>query len=829
MSIREDFRFAGRTLLKSPAFALTAVLTIALGIGASTSIFSLVNAVLLRSLPYANPERLVFVQSDLTARDVRDFPLPPGDFPDLVRGAPAFSEVAAVITDRSPMTTETGDTEMVSEANVTTNFIRTLGGRIVRGRDFVEADGSVPPPPPENPNPGAAPPDVDPPIAMTILSNEFWQRRFGGDPNVVGKTFKLGRQTAEIIGVLAPGFEVLWPTQADIEAHPDFYSALRVDFTNGSRVNVFLRVVARLKPGATIEQAQQQVNLVVNDIRKRFPIKETAGLRWRVEPMRDYLVTSVRPALVALMGAVTFVLLIACANVANLLLVRASQRERELAVRAALGSRRWELIRQMLVESLVVSATGGALGLGLAWAGMKLLVANGPDNLPRLEHVGIDPLVLIFTIIAILVSAMIFGVVPALRASRVNLADTLRSGGRDAGLSGTGRFLRNSVVVTEVALAFVLLVGSGLMIRSFIALQRADPGFDADGVLAFMIPDRGGRTPEERQARAQLISERLRAIPSVTGVASAAPLPLEDGASLVRWGLENALTDPTKFKQAEFRIVGPGYFEVMRTPVIEGRAFTAAENRPNTRMAVIDDVFARKAFPGQSALGQRFLARATGPEPVWYEVIGIVRQQRNGALASETRETIYLSDGEFGFGAANRWVVRTSTSPSSIAQRVQSEVKAIDRSLVVADLRPLSELVDQARAPTRFALACIGLFAVIAAVLASVGLYGVLSTAVRQRTPEIGVRIAFGASANSVFGLVVKQGVGLSLAGIGLGAVAALGLTRLMQSMLIGVAPTDALTYTSIALLFLGIATLACWIPARRAARLDPVVALRDG
>jgi putative ABC transport system permease protein len=827
-TLRDDLRFALRTLRKSPAFALTAITTIALGIGASTAIFSVVNAVLLQSLPYASPDELVLVQSDLAARNVNDFPLPPGDIPDMIRGTPAFSEVAAVVTNRQTFMTESGDPELVNTAGVTTNFFRTLRAQVMRGRDFVEADGAfIPPPPPPAEGQPAQPPPAPPP-ATVILSHEFWQRRFGGDPNVIGTTLRMGQQSAEIVGILQPGFELLWPKASEIEPHPDLYAAMRIDFTNGSRVNVFLRAVARLAPGATVAQAQDQVNRVVDELKKQFPVKGTAGLRWRVEPMHAYVVAGVKPALIALMGAVAFVLLIACANVANLLLVRASQRERELVVRSALGSRRWALLRQMLVESFAVAVAGGVLGLALAWAGTRLLVAFGPADLPRLDQVSIDPFVLGFALLATLAAAILFGLVPAIRASRVSVADVLRSSSRTGALSGAGRFMRNAVVVVEVALAFVLLVGSGLMIRSFVVLMRAEPGFDPNGVLTFEVPNQGRPSDDEGRALIQRIGERLRAIPSVSAVSAAAPLPLEGSASNVRWGTEAAIADPSLFQQADFRIVQPGYFEAMRTRLIEGRTFTEADNRLDSRLAVVDDVFARKAFPGVSAVGKRFLSRTGGPEPIWYEVIGVVQQQRNASLASESRETMYLSDGEFGFANANRWVVRTSGDPMQIAQQVRSELKQLDRTLVITGIRPLAELVDLTRAPTRFALACIGLFAVIAAVLASVGLYGVLSTAVRQRTAEIGVRMAFGASAGSIFGMVVRNGVTLSVIGIAAGVLSGLALTRLLGTMLVGVGATDPATFASIAALFLVLAILACWIPARRAAMLQPLDALRE-
>ena len=491
-SLLDDIRYAGRTLRKTPAFTVTATLTIALGIGACTAIFSVVNAVLLRSLPYAQPERLAFVQGDLTARDVNDYPMAPGDLPDLRRDVTAFQDVAAVITGRSVFATDAGDPELIIVANVTTNLFRTLGARFARGRDFTDEDGTpmAPPPPPTQGAPAqgaAAAPPPPPPPAMVVISHGFWQRRFGSDPNVVGKNFRMGQQTAQIVGVLVPGFELLWPKQSNVEPHPDVYSAMRTDFANAARGAVSLRVAGRLRPGASVKQAQDQANTLVADLRKRFPVKETAGLRWRIEPMHAYVVARVRPLLLALMGAVVFVLLIACANVANLLLVRGSQRERELTVRAALGSGRWPLLRQTLVESFALAGVGASLGVAFAWLGIRVLTLTGPNDLPRLEHVGLDPAVFGFTLTATVLSALLFGLVPALRASRVDVAQSLRNTGRSSALSGVGRWLRQSVVIAEVALAFVLLVGSGLMVRSFMTVQRARPGFDPNNVVD--LPD----------------------------------------------------------------------------------------------------------------------------------------------------------------------------------------------------------------------------------------------------------------------------------------------------------------------------------------------------
>jgi putative ABC transport system permease protein len=783
--------------------------------------------VLLRPLPYPDADRLVYIQGDLTARQLMDFPMPPGDFPDLREQGTLLESVASVNTFRAPFGDDAGSPERIRVAQATPSLFPLLGARAVVGRAFIEADATPLPPPPQVPPGVQAPPAPPPPPAIAVLSYAFWQRRFGGDPGVLGKIVRLGGGSAEVVGVLEPGFELLFPPELGVERRPDLFLALRIDFAQASRINVFMRPVARLKPGVHLAQAQSQIDGIVTDLRRRFPIKDAAGLRWRVEPMHQYLVAAVKPGVLALMGAVLFVLLIACANVANLLLVRAAVRERELVVRAALGATRRDLIQEMLAESVLLAGAGAAAGVGLAFAGIVVLRAIAPATLPRVDLVSLDVTVLAFTVLAAAASAVVFGLIPALRASRQDAGAALRSSSRTTGLAG-GRRLRNAVVVAEVALSFVLLVGSGLMIRSFVALQRTDPGFDPSGALTFVVQPVGVQQADARAAWIRELRARFAALPGVTAVSGANPLPLDGGVGNARWGTAEAAADPSKFQQANVHIVQPGYFAVMRTPVLEGRVFDEGDNAPDRPVIVIDRVLARKAFGSRPAVGQRLYARVRSNEPEWLDVIGVVEQQRHASLAVEGREAMFVTDGFFQHGNATHWIVRTAGDPVALAPAVRGEVTRFSPASPVADLEPYAALVDRATAPTRFALILIGVFAGIAVALAVVGLYGVLSTAVRQRTAEIGIRMTFGAAPAKIFQLVIGQGMKLAGVGIVAGLVAALLLTRMLDTMLVGVRPTDPVTFGAIAVVFLVVAAAACWLPARRAAALDPNVALRD-
>jgi predicted permease len=821
-----DLKYAVRTLLKSPVFSLTAIITIALGIGASTAIFSVTNAVLLRPLPYKDPDRLVVIGGDLRTRNIFDERESYENYADLRNAATAvFDDMAGVSTFRGIVPRQDGSPEQVKFALVTPNFFRVVGAHIVAGRDFDALDGQ--PGPPQDPT--ADPTKQPPPLpTIAIVSYEFWQRRLGGNPDVFGHPLQSGAPDSPVIvGALAPGFELEFRASANVDRDPDIWTALRVNYDNRNRNSFYLRGIARMKPGVTMGRVQELSELTAADVRKNFQIYGTGNFHYHIEPMQQHLVAEVRPAILALMGAVIFLLLIACANVANLLLVRMSLRERELAVRTALGGSRWRLIRQTLAEALLISGAGTLLGIGLAYAGIHELIAISPANLPRLDKIAIDPAVLTFSILAGLAAAAIFGLVPALRASRPNVMGMLRGSGRTAGLGGGG--LRNAVAVIEVALSFVLLIGSGLMVRSFIALQHIELGFDPNHLLTFQLL--GGRPtdgPKERAARVSEIRTRLRELGGVESVTAVALVPLAGGFSEIRWGKEDALADPSKYQATTAQLVLPGFFETMHTPLLAGRIFAEADNAPDRKLVVVDQMLAAKAFPRESAVGKRILIRIRTPEPEWVEIIGVVAHQRVNSLAEPEHEQVYFSDGFLNNGRVAGWILRTSGDPAGLAPAVRAAMGKLDPSLLINEMEPMRVWVDHAQAGTRFSLLLIGVFGVIAALLASIGLYGVLSTFVRQRTAEIGVRMALGAAPANIFSLVVGHGLRLSAMGIGIGVVAAAILTRVMATMLVGVKPTDALTFLAIAALFFTIAAISCWIPARRAAGLAPTVALRD-
>jgi putative ABC transport system permease protein len=817
-----QFAGAARSLRRNPALTLTAIVTLALGIGASVAIFSVANAVLLRPLPYANPRQLVVITSDFQKRDARDLPVVPGDLKELRASSVHLAGIAGVQTTRQALIGDDGKPEQVNVANVTTNLFSLLGARVAAGRDFADGDG-VPAPTGAMPA-GAAPPA--PPAPIVILSYEFWQRRFGGDTSILNRSVTLGAARALVVGVAPPGFELLFSAAHGVERKPEVYTALRLDWDNASRTDGILNLIGRLREGATAAQAQADVDAVASELRSRFQVKETAGMHFRAEPMAADLVKEVRPAVVALTWSGIFVLLIACVNVAGLLLVRASFAAGEHAVRAALGESAMGLAQLAMAESLLLSAAGAVVGLALVVPGIRIMQRIAPEGLPRLDAVTIDATVLGFTLLLMLAATGLLGIVPALRASRPDLMSLLRPAGR-IGSRSMGKALRYGAVIVEVALAYSLLVGCGLMVRSYVNITHASAGYDPNGLLTFSLRNGRLKTPAEKQAFSEAVRDRLAAIPGVVAVTAAFPLPLDGNNANLRWGTEAAAADPAKFKQGGARFVLPGYFDAMHTRVIAGRTFTDADNIPGAKVVVIDRILAEKAFPGETAVGKRLLSRFRTPEPEAFDVIGVVDHQRHETLAHDGRETLYFADGMIGHGFASRWAVRTNDDPAKLAPLVRAAVAAVDPMVPVAELKPMSDYVRRSQAPTTFALVCISIFAVIAALLAAVGLYGTLSLLVRQRTTELGVRMALGASRGRIFAIVIGRGLALTAIGIAIGLGLALSLTRVIRSLLVGVEATDVLTFVVISLAFAALAAFACWIPARRAASLDAAGALR--
>lgn len=840
----KELKFAWRTLRKSPIFTLTAAITIALGVGASTAIFSVTNAVLLKPLPYKNPSQLVVACSDMTVRHVRDFPLSNEEYVDLRNATKnVFEDMAGVFTFKFILPQEDGTPEQVRVAIATVNFFDLMGAKIAYGRDFSPQDGLPQPAPPA---PGSAQTGAPPPPrlpVMAILSYNYFQRRYGGNPSVIGQIIhSQGQISPVIVGVLAPGFKLYFPPEAQTEADPDVWIANRIRYDVRNRNSVSIRAVGRLKPGVSLAQAQAEADNVAAQARKDYLIDRTAGYAIRLEPMRKHLVSEVQPTILALMGAVIFLLLIACANVANLLLVRASLRERELAVRAAIGATRWHLARQMLTEAVSLAALGAAGGLALAWAGIRELLAVAPATLPRMDTIRIDGPVLIFTVVAALAAAAIFGLVSAWKASRPDIVTVLGGSTRSEGLRGGG-LLRKLVVVIEVALCFVLLVGSGLMFRSFRDLERTNPGFDPHGLLTFQIlGNLGGQTSASRAAAVREIQQRLQAISGIQSVTATDSFPLAGGFFPLRWGTLDAGSDASKFRAMDPAFVLPGYFQTMHIPLLAGRTFTDADNVPipdavlrsknpgsaGHDVVVIDEDLAKKAFPNGSAVGKQILIRTRTPEAEPVEVIGVVAHMHDESLAVPGREQLYFADAFGGSGGVQTWAIRTTGNAAKYGNDIRATIKKINSNLLVAEMQTADQLVGKAEAGTIFSLLLIGVFAVIAVVLAAVGLYGVLATVVRQRTAEIGVRMALGAQPSRIFKLIVGQGLRLTVVGIIAGVAAAFALTRLMSTMLVGIKATDPATFAAMTILFLIIAALAAWLPAWRASRVDPNEALRQ-
>jgi predicted permease len=820
-----DFRYALRRFQRSPGFALTVIGTIALGIGATVGVFSVVRSILLRPLPYRNPDRLVIAYGNMRRRNAADLPFSSPDFMDIGNGAKTmFEGFAGVRTSKILLGRNDGGIEQVRAAAVTTNFFQLLGGRIILGRDFYGAD-ALPETGANDPNrPAETAQALSPPA---ILSYEYWQKRYGGNPAVIGQRLSNGADGGpEIVGVLAPGFDLLFPPKADVDRSPDIWIATRLTYDAGQRNTLMYRAIGRLRDGVSLQNAQTEVDGIAAQLRGNFPLWQASDCHIQLRPMHEYLVAGLKPSILALMGAAGFLLIIACANVANLLLVRMSLRERELAMITALGGGRWDLIRQVLAEAILLAGTGTALGLGLAWVGLRALADAAPQSQSLLASVNITPVEIGFGLLFGLAATALFGIGPAVHVSRPALMTVLRAGGQNSLLAG-GRLFRNGVVIAEIALSFALLIGAGLMLRSFVKLQRVDPGFDAHGLLTFQVLYPQKPTPEERDAFLREIHDSLSSIPGVQAVTAATPFPLADQFFPIRWGTEQALSDSSRFQSANYQVVLPGYFEAMKTPLLTGRTFTDSDNNPQRNLVIIDQLLAAKAFPHESAVGKRILIRLRTAEPEWVEVIGVVDHQRDTSLAETGREELYLTDGFMGHSFVSRWAIRASGDTAKYESLVRSHIAQLGGQIALTEVQPMDRLVAQAQATTRLAFLLIGVFALVAAVLSTLGIYGVLSTSVHQRSAEIGVRMALGATRNGILSLVVGQGLRLGVIGIVLGCGVTHGLTRWIASLLVETRTTDPLTFTSITVAFVLIVAMASWLPARRAASIDPIRALR--
>ncbi len=830
----QDVRFGIRFLLKHPGFTTLTVTTLALGIGANTALFSVLNAVLLRPLPYPEPERLVMLRHSIGAQAWDDAPIPPADVVDFRDRMPSLASVA--VTDRTFEVNLTGDgpPETVRLATVSANFFDVLGVRPALGRTFVPADGlesarSLPREPGagEGEEPGSGP--VAWPTPAVVLSWALWERRFGGDPSVLGSEIYLNGRPNRVVGVLPRDFRLLMPANAGMPTSIDLYAADLVPYVLQPRSspNANRRVIARLAEGSTLGRARAEAEALGAWQRERYEYHRNGEISIAVKPMHEEIVGHVRPVLLALFVAVLFVLLIACANTANLLLVQAGGREKEVAIRAAVGGGRRRIARQFLTEAGLLAGLGGLAGLLLARWAIDLLLALRPAGLPRLDHVPIDAPVLLFTLAATVVAALAFGIVPALRASRPDLGRRLTGRGL-GGVDPGERRLRQGIVVAEVALAMVLLVGAGLMFRSLRALEDTDLGFEPAGVLTFRVtlPPVRYATPEARSDGIARLERRIGSVPGVRRVGATQVLPM--GGQF--WTSPYRVLDRPGGRivgEADYRWVTPGFFDAIGARLLAGRSFTPEDETKARRVAIVDRAMAAHAWPGEDPVGREIVAETFGGSPGPWKVVGVVETILSEAPDVEARETIYFPYRSQNSFLSLTVLVRTEGDPASLAPAIRDAVAAVDPDLPVAGVRTLEDWVRDATGAQRFAVRLIGIFAAVALLLAGVGLYGVVSSVARGRTREIGVMMAFGARPPHILARVVRGGLALAAIGLGIGVAVSLVLTRLASGLFPGIAPTDPLTYAGTALVLALVTAAASWVPAHRATRIDPMEALR--
>ncbi|HMJ06366.1 MAG TPA: ABC transporter permease [Chthoniobacterales bacterium] len=802
----QDLRYGWRTLLKSPGFTGIAVLALALGIGANSAIFSVVNTILLRPLPYQNPDELVMIWENATHLGFPKNTPSPANFLDWQQQSTLFAGVAA-IAEQSYNLTGVGEPERLDGRRVSANLFDLLGVRPLLGRNFL----------PEDDKPGTR---------LAILNEGLWKRRFGSDPAVIGRSLTLSGENYTVVGVL-PGNVRLHGFD---NVRDDVYVPIAFSSEDAAnRGSHYLEVIARMKPGVVLKQAQAEMETIAARLAQQYP-ETNMRIGALVRPLHEEIVGDMKPALLILLGAVAFVLLIACANVANLLLARAAGRQKEIALRLALGADRFRLTKQLLAESVLLSLLGAAVGLVFAAAGLRILMRFIPENVAQFDVIGIDAKVLVFTVLIALVTGLVFGLAPASQASRFNLNDTLKEGGRDASAGARGNRIRSVLVIAEVAVSLILLIGAGLLINSFLHLQNLDPGFRADHLLTMKIPLSDVKYPASTQ-RAAFFDEvvrRITPLPGVRAVAIAGNLPLTYNGDSMPIGVEG-IPDPPPDQHPDviYRAVGAGYFNTMGIPFVRGRDFTDQDTSESTMTVIVSEKTAQHYWPGADPIGKRLKAGSTTAEGPWRTVIGVVKDVRQNDFIAQPKMQMYMTYRQLQSLRPNALIVRTAVDPSSLATAVRNQIWAIDKDQPVSDIRTMDEIVAEAVARQRFSMLLLGVFAVLALVLAAVGIYGVMSYTVAQRTREIGIRMALGAQRSDVLKMTIGQGLRLVLTGLTVGLIAALLLTRVMASLLFGVSATDPLTFAAIACILLAVALIASYIPALRAMRVDPMVALR--
>ena len=799
--VAQDFRYAARLLRRAPGFTFIAVAALALGIGANAAIFSVIDTLLLRPLPYANPDRIAVVWEHNLPRDRKNNVVSPGNFIHWRELNQSFAELSAVSMTFRATLTGAGDPVELPQQLISGGLFRMLGVRPALGRDF-------------------QPEEDAPRVNVVLISDRLWRQRFGADPGIVNRTITINATPTLVAGVMPPRFSIL-------DKNVDIWSPIGLSAAQRTPRGRWMCVVGRLKDGVTMAQAHDDMVRVHAELTRRFPQFNT-GWTANVIPLKQQLTGDVRPALLVMLGAVGFVLLIACANVGNLVLARATARQRELAVRAALGADRGRLVRQMLAESLLLSMLGAVAGLALAWWALLALRTSVADRLPvvRLEQVGLSGTVLLFAFAAAVLSAIVFGIAPALTSAGPKLTDSLKDGGR-SGSAARGARLRSAFVVVEIALALVLLVGAGLLLRSFVTLLRVDPGFDPARTMTMKVSIPTTKYPDAQRQQAffNQLFERLDALPGVIASGSTSFLPIAGLGSATGFEIVGQPKPaPGQAPVTDVRVIANAYFKAMGIPVIRGRTFDPQDDGTNVRRVIINQALANKHFPGQDPVGKSIIVQWNDEAPD--EIVGVVGDVRQQDLETAPRATIYWPPGRFTYPFATI-AMRTSGDPRTIVSAAVDALHQLDPNVAAADVKTMEEVVDASVAQRRLTMLLLATFAGLALVLAAVGIYGVIAYSVTQRTQEIGIRMALGAQRSAVMRLVVGQAMMLAAIGLVTGGIGAWLLTRLMQKLLYGVTPSDPLTFAAVSAALALVAAIAASVPGLRATRVDPVVALR--